>query len=124
MDILIVTEEVKQWTTFKKDVKGLGHTVTFSSDKTQAKRLCHDQRFHALIWDAIECPQAHRETVIEFLMVDAAMHQCMVCEVEAEQFHEATEGLGLLPPMNRSRNAEKFLAAIATIDATFAFQKH
>lgn len=123
MDILIVTEEVEQWTTFEKDVKVLGHAVTFSSNKTQAKRLCLDQRFHALIWDAIECPQAHRETVIEFLMVDAAMHQCMVCEVEAEQFHEDTEGLGLLPPMNRSRKAENFLAAIATIDATFAFQK-
>ena len=114
MDILIVTEEVKQWATFEKDVKSLGHAVTFSSDKTQAKRLCHDQRFHALIWDAIECPQTHRETVIEFLMTDAAMHQCMVCEVEAER----------LPPMNRSRNAGNFLAAIATIDATFAFQKH
>lgn len=123
MDILIVTDQASVWSEFEKILTDRGHALQFVETKDKALAACKAKRYGALIWDAVDDALAHRDTVIEFLMIDATMHQCVVTDIDPEQFHDDTEGLGLLPALDFGRDAHAFLKSVQQVEETFAFSR-
>lgn len=122
MDILVITQKAASWNQFQETL-GTQHHLHFATSKAEAHQQCLAQRYDVLLWDEVDRAIAMRDDVIEFLMLNAAMHQAMVIDADPDQFHEDTEGLGILPPISPLKNADAadtFLASIAKIDATFA----
>ena len=62
--------------------------------------------------------KALRQAVIDIMMINASVHTAVVSDMDPDEFHEATEGLGILMPLPTSPkagDAERLLKALAGV---------
>ena len=50
--------------------------------------------------------KALRQAVIDIMMINASVHTAVVSDMDPDEFHEATEGLGILMPLPTSPKAD------------------
>ena len=58
------------------------------------------------------------QAVIDIMMINASVHTAVVSDMDPDEFHEATEGLGILMPLPTSPkadDAERLLKALAGV---------
>ena len=62
--------------------------------------------------------KALRQAVIDIMMINASVHTAVVSDMDPDEFHEATEGLGILMPLPtfpKADDAERLLKALAGV---------
>lgn len=106
MELLLVTPRPERWNECLPVLRSGDFTLKRASSLEEAKALIKAAPPVLVILDLGLDDKALRQAVIDIMMIDASVHTAVVSDLEAEAFHEATEGLGILMPLPPSPGAE------------------
>lgn len=119
MEILLVTQHKAAWSDFLQTLTGKGCAFAIVESLADATAQLRSNTPNLAILDLNLEGQGIRDAVIELLMVNASVHSVVVTDMGADDFHEFTEGLGVLMPLPQNPTAAdaeelvKKLAALA-----------
>lgn len=118
MELLLVTPRPEVWNECLPVFQRRGqHAPTGRI----AGRCRADHPRHAAVLAILDLElegKALRQAVIDIMMINASVHTAVVSDMDPDEFHEATEGLGILMPLPTSPkadDAERLLKALAGV---------
>ncbi|MFQ9869210.1 MAG: hypothetical protein ACLRWP_21445, partial [Bilophila wadsworthia] len=95
-----------------------GNTLQQAASLEDAAPLIRDTPPVLAILDLELEGKALRQAVIDIMMINASVHTAVVSDMDPDEFHEATEGLGILMPLPtfpKADDAERLLKALAGV---------
>lgn len=78
------------------------HGLQQAASLEDAAPIIHDTPPVLAILDLELEGKALRQAVIDIMMINASVHTAVVSDMDPDEFHEATEGLGILMPLPTS----------------------
>ena len=112
MELLLVTPRPEVWNECLPVFQRGGNTLE------DAAPLIRDTPPVLAILDLELEGKALRQAVIDIMMINASVHTAVVSDMDPDEFHEATEGLGILMPLPtfpKADDAERLLKALAGV---------
>lgn len=118
MQIVVVTKEVSHWQTFAQELERHGHHVSYVENLEQltARMNLPETALEAVIWDDMIQADALFSAVAAVMQRDVRIHQACRWLGTQQDFHEAAEGLGMLPAITESCDAEAAKAFLVSVD--------
>ena len=117
MELLLITPRPEVWNECLPVLQN-GHTVRQVASLEDAKPIIHDTPPALAILDLNLEDKTLRQAVIDILMINAGVHTAVVSDMDPDEFHEATEGLGILMPLPSSpkaSDAENLLTTLSGV---------
>ncbi len=117
MELLLITPRPEVWNECLPVLQN-GHTVRQIASLEDAKPIIRDTPPALAILDLNLEDKALRQAVIDILMINASVHTAVVSDMDPDEFHEATEGLGILMPLPSSpkaSDAENLLTTLSGV---------
>ena len=96
MDILIVSSRNALWQQLKPAFEDRGGLVRTAATLEEALQALHDRPAALVVLDMGSDGEVLRHAVFRVLSIDAMIHTAAVSSMDAEAFHDAMEGLGML----------------------------
>ena len=118
MELLLITSRPKIWNECLTVFQGRGHTLHQVASLEDAAPIIRDTPPVLAVLDLDLEGKALRQAVIDVMMINASVHTAVVSDMDPDDFHEATEGLGILMPLPSSpkaADAERLLEALAGV---------
>ena len=113
--ILLISPDQGRWTAFADALADQGQAVERVADGAGAVELIGQKQFHlAVIDDRLE-DMTGLELVPKLLMVNAMVNTALVSPLSSHDFHETTEGLGILAPLPPNPGPEDAADLIAAL---------
>jgi len=114
MDIFLVSNKHEKWDAFNAEMT---HSAIQISPMDSLENAQENLKKHAptlIILDLELEGKAIRDAVISLLMISAIVHTAVVSSMSEEDFHEYTEGLGIIAPLpeNPSADDAKYILAV------------
>ena len=109
MELLLVTPRPEAWNECLPVFQRGGNTLQQAASLEDAAPIILDLGLEG---------KALRQAVIDIMMINASVHTAVVSDMDPDEFHEATEGLGILMPLPTSPkagDAERLLKALAGV---------
>ena len=116
MELLLVTPRPEVWNECLPGFQRGGNTLQQAAS-LEAPIIRHTPPVLAILDLELE-GKALRQAVIDIMMINASVHTAVVSDMDPDEFHEATEGLGILMPLPTSPkadDAERLLKALAGV---------
>ena len=98
MELLLITSRPEVWNECLPVLQN-GHVVRQAASLEDAKPILRDMSPALAILDLGLEDKALRQAVIDILMINASIHTAVVSDMDPDEFHETTEGLGILMPL-------------------------
>ena len=121
MNVAIVTEQAQRWAAFEAVLKQNGHQTRYWSGLPELmSALQAGSAVQAVILDDMDNADTLFAASAAIMQHDVRIHQACRWLAADQDFHEAGEGLGLLPAIAESadaQQAEAFLKSIDTVSA-------
>ena len=114
MDIFLVSNNHKKWDAFNLEMTNSAIQI----NKMDSLENVHEHlKKHAptlVILDLGLEGKAMRDAVISLIMINAIVHSAVVSSMNEEDFHEYTEGLGIIAPLpeNPSSDDAKYIMTL------------
>ena len=99
MELLLVTPRPEVWNECLPVFQRGGNTLQQAASLEDAAPLIRDTPPVLAILDLELEGKALRQAVIDIMMINASVHTAVVSDMDPDEFHEATEGLGILMPL-------------------------
>ena len=118
MELLLVTPRPEVWNECLPVFQRGGNTLQQAASLEDAAPIIRDTPPVLAILDLGIEGKALRQAVIDIMMINASVHTAVVSDMDPDEFHEATEGLGILMPLPTSPMAddtERLLKALAGV---------
>lgn len=118
MELLLITPRPEIWDECLPVFQRGGNTLRQAPSLKDAAPLIRDMPPALAILDLGLEGKALRQAVIDIMMINASVHTAVVSDTDPDDFHEATEGLGILMPLPSSpkaADAERLLKALAGV---------
>ena len=118
MELLLVTPRPEAWNECLPVLQREGNTLQQAASLEDATPIIRDTPPVLAILDLGLEGKALRQAVIDIMMINASVHTAVVSDMDPDEFHEATEGLGILMPLPTSPkagDAERLLKALAGV---------
>ncbi|HEB70190.1 MAG TPA: response regulator [Desulfobulbus sp.] len=80
--------------------------------RKDALRMVREQNPHLVIIDQEIRDNNPLELVMELLAVNAMINTAMITSMDADEWHEKSEGLGMMPPISDSPTEKEALALL------------
>ena len=115
MHIFLASKEQAKWQDFNEVFIQKGSTIRSMQSLEEVQVAMKEEAPQLIILDLGLEGQIMRDSVSSLLMINAFVHTCLVSTMSGDDFHEYTEGLGILMPLpeNPSANdAHKVLEAL------------
>lgn len=118
MELLLITSRPEIWNECLTVFQGGGHTLHQVASLEDAAPIIRGTPPVLAVLDLDLEGKALRQAVIDVMMINASVHTAVVSDMDPDDFHEATEGLGILMPLPSSpkaADAERLLEALAGV---------
>ena len=118
IELLLVTPRPEVWNECLPVFQRGGNTLQQAASLEDAAPIIRDTPPVLAILDLELEGKALRQAVIDIMMINASVHTAVVSDMDPDEFHEATEGLGILMPLPTSPkadDAERLLKALAGV---------
>ena len=116
MELLLVTPRPEVWNECLPVFQRGGNTLQQAASLEDAAPIIRHTPPVLAILDLELEGKTLRQAVIDIMMINASVHTAVVSDMDPDEFHEATEGLGILMPLPTSPkadDAERLLKALA-----------
>ena len=98
-EILILTKRPKFWETLEPTFHRHNASVLSRPCLEEGLSVLKNGKIPLVLLDLSRDAGEIRSTVFQILSVNALIHTSVTTDMNAEEFHEAMEGLGMLPPL-------------------------
>ena len=118
MELLLVTPRPEVWNECLPVFQRGGNTLRQAASLEDAAPIIRHTPPVLAILDLELEGKALRQAVIDIMMINASVHTAVVSDMDPDEFHEATEGLGILMPLPtfpKADDAERLLKALAGV---------
>ena len=118
MELLLVTPRPEVWNECPPVFQRGGNTLQQAASLEDAAPIIRHTPPVLAILDLELEGKALRQAVIDIMMINASVHTAVVSDMDPDEFHEATEGLGILMPLPtfpKADDAERLLKALAGV---------
>ena len=118
MELLLVTPRPEVWKECLPVFQRGDNTLQQAASLEDAAPIIRDTPPVLAILDLELEGKALRQAVIDIMMINASVHTAVVSDMDPDEFHEATEGLGILMPLPtfpKADDAERLLKALAGV---------
>lgn len=118
MELLLVTPRPEVWNECLPVFQRGGNTLQQAASLEDAAPIIRHTPPVLAILDLELEGKTLRQAVIDIMMINASVHTAVVSDMDPDEFHEATEGLGILMPLPTSPKAddtERLLKALAGV---------
>ena len=118
MELLLVTPRPEVWNECLAVFQRGDNTLQQAASLEDAAPIIRDTPPVLAILDLELEGKALRQAVIDIMMINASVHTAVVSDMDPDEFHEATEGLGILMPLPtfpKADDAERLLKALAGV---------
>ena len=118
MELLLVTPRPEAWNECLPVFQRGGNTLQQAASLEDAAPIIRHTPPVLAILDLGIKGKALRQAVIDIMMINASVHTAVVSDMDPDEFHEATEGLGILMPLPTSPkadDAERLLKTLAGV---------
>ncbi len=116
--ILIITQHADKFTKLAKGLSAEQTNHIVWADSVAAARAAAFGLVDLIIIDEVLEGQSGLDVAKDMIRVNALAQLALVSDLSPEDFHEASEGLGVLaslPPHPDEKNAEQLLKALAAL---------
>jgi acyl-coenzyme A thioesterase PaaI-like protein len=103
MNVAMLTTREGQLAALREGLEQRQAQVERFADAWSLLQAARTRSWNLVILDGLSTP--FRELVEQLLEINAGLHIAVITEMEPEEFHEASEGLGLLSPLHRGAGA-------------------
>ena len=118
MELLLVTPRPEVWNECLPVFQRGDNPLQQAASLEDAAPIIRDTPPVLAILDLELEGKALRQAVIDIMMINASVHTAVVSDMDPDEFHEATEGLGILMPLPtfpKADDAERLLKALAGV---------
>jgi len=119
MNIFLVSNNHAKWSDFNTEITNSGAQIHKMDSLENAQENMKKQAPSLIILDLDMEGKAMRDAVISLLTINASVHSVVVSSMGAEEFHEFTEGLGILmslPVTPTVENAKDVLSVLSDLE--------
>lgn len=116
MDIFLASNNLKKWDAFNLEMTNAGIPVHKMDSLEAAQEKLKKQAPTLVILDLELEGKAMRDAVISLLMINAVVHSAVVSSMNEEDFHEYTEGLGIIAPLPETPSADDAKYIMTVLD--------
>lgn len=123
MKWLLLAESWENWADHAVFFEEKGITLLFAHRKDDVGSLLRNTPPALVLLDASALTlEDIRSAIIALLMANAMVHVAVVSSIPEQEFHDATEGLGILMQISKEAlgsQVDRLLAALHAVNATF-----
>ena len=118
MNVLLLTDKPEDWTENMRLLKEKGLQTTLARSTPEAASILQSNPPSLMLIDATPLA-AHevRALVGDLLMANAMVNMAVASSIPEPEFHDATEGLGILMQISRERLPVQIDALLAALRA-------
>ena len=106
MDIFLVSHTHQKWDAFNAEMANSAIEIRKMDSLESAQESLRKQAPTLIILDLGLDGKPMRDAVISLLMINAVVHTAVVSSMNEEDFHEYTEGLGIIAPLPENPSTE------------------